>query len=125
MRGAVNECSSSFFARLACHWILKWRRKRGCEGNVAVALGILCGLNGTFNHRFPVEVCGPVDQVKSPKEDREHYPGHLVNFADAVVCLFGVHCGLGLSTLQLNSGAVGDGGDSCILCDVGGEVNSG
>lgn len=74
-----------------------------------VVSGILRELNGSFNSRFPVEVCGPVDQVESPKEDREHYPGHLVNFADAVVGLFGVHCRLGLSAFQLDSGAVGDG----------------
>lgn len=86
------------------------KKKRLCrECRVAVASRFLRGLNGSFNHRFPVEVCGPVDQVESPKEDREHYPGHLVNFADAVVGLFGVHCRLGLCALQLDSGAVGDG----------------
>lgn len=79
-------------------------------------------LNGSFNHWFPVEVCGPVNQIESPKENREHYPGHLVNFADAVVGLFGVRCRLGLGTLQLDCGAVGDGGYSRILIDVGGKV---
>ena len=59
-------------------------------------------LHSPFDYWFSIEVRGPVHQVESPKQDWEHYPGHLVNLAHAVVSLFGVW-GLGFRGFELNS----------------------
>ena len=37
-----------------------------------------------FNDWFSVQVGGPVDKVKAPKQHREHDAGDAVNLADAV-----------------------------------------
>lgn len=59
----------------------------------------------SFDHWFPVEICGPVNQVKGPKQHREHYPGHLVDLAHAVVSLFRVR-GFGFRGFELDRRAV-------------------
>lgn len=43
---------------------------------------------GPFNHRFPIQIRCPVNQVESAKEDWEYNSGHFVDLADAVVSLF-------------------------------------
>lgn len=85
----------------------------------------LCRRHGSFDHRFPVEVRGPVDQVEGTEEDGEDYPRHLVDLADAVVGLLGVGRRLALGALHLHRGAVGDGGDGRVFGDVGREVHAG
>lgn len=71
-----------------------------------------------FDHWFPIEIRGPVHQVEGPKQHWEHYSGHLVNLAHAVVCLFGVGS-LGFRGFELHSCAVWNGWDGRVLCEVG------
>lgn len=79
--------------------------------------------DNSFYHRFSVQVSCPVDEVEGPKEDGEHNPGHLVDLADAVVRLLGVHH-LGLGGPELHRRRVGDGGDGHVLGEVGGVVDA-
>lgn len=81
-------------------------------------------LHRPFDDGLPVQIRGPVDQVEGPKQDREHYPGHLIDLADAVVSLFGVGS-LGFGGFELHRGAVGDGGYGGVLRQVGRVVHSG
>lgn len=86
--------------------------------------GWLQSLHSSFDHWFPVEIRGPVHQVEGPKQHREHYPGHLVNLAHAVVSLFGVR-GLGLRGFELYCRAVWDGSDGRVLREVGCIIHAG
>lgn len=78
----------------------------------------------SFDHWFPIEIRGPVHQVEGPKQHREHYPGHLVNLAHAVVSLFGVWS-LGFRGFELHSSAVWNGRDGRVLCEVGCIIHTG
>lgn len=81
-------------------------------------------LHSPFDHRFPIEIRGPIHQVEGPKQHREHYSGHLVNLAHAVVSLFGVW-GLGFSRFELYSRAIWNSRDGCVLCKVGCIIHTG
>ena len=85
----------------------------------------LCRRHCPFDHRLPVKVGCPVDQVERPEKNRKHYPGHLVNLADAVVSLFRVDGSLCLAAFQLHGRAVGNGRDGRILGDVWSVVYAG
>lgn len=105
----VNKCLALFlFAprrfSLWWSWTAGWREE-DMKGE-KVEMSERCWSNIRFDDRFPVEVRGPVDQVEGAEEDGEHYPGHFVDLADAVVGLFGVQRRLGFSALHLNRGAV-------------------
>lgn len=83
----------------------------------------LCRGSHSFHHRFSVQIRSPVDEVEGSKEDGKNYPGHLVDLADAVVGLLGVHH-LGLSAPELHRRGVGDGGDGHVLGEIGGVVDA-
>lgn len=83
----------------------------------------LCRGDHSLHHRLSVQVRGPVDQVEGSEQDGENYPRHLVDLADAVVGLLGVHH-LGLSGPELHRGGVGDGGDGHVLGEVGRVVDT-
>lgn len=94
------------------------RRLRGEEEEES-----LCGGDHSLHHRLSVQVRGPVDQVEGSEQDGENYPRHLVDLADAVVGLLGVHH-LGLGGPELHGRGVGDGGDGRVLGEVGGVVDA-
>lgn len=52
----------------------------------------LLGRGSSFDHRLPVQVRCPVNEVESAKQDRKHNAGHLVDLADAVISLFALGC---------------------------------
>lgn len=81
-------------------------------------------LHSSFDHRFPIEIRGPVHQVEGPKQHWEHNPGHLVNLAHAVVGLLGVR-ELGFTGSELHRCAVWNGGDGGVLCEVGCIIHTG
>lgn len=74
---------------------------------------------GPFNHRLPVQIRRPVNQVESAEEDREHDSGHLVDLADAVVSLF-VLRGLVFRRVRCARGSTGGPCRGLLLRDVGG-----
>lgn len=84
----------------------------------------LQSLHSSFDHRFSIEIRGPIHQVEGPKQHWKHYPGHLINLADAVVSLFWVRS-LWFRRFKLNSCAVWNSGDGCILCQVGCVIHTG
>lgn len=76
-----------------------------------------------FDHGFSVQIRCPVNQVECPEENWEHYTGHAVDFTHTVegfLRLGWFPVGFGLS--RFGYAPFGDGGEDCVLGDVGGVV---
>lgn len=77
-----------------------------------------------FNDWLSVQVGGPVDQVKAPKQHREHDAGDAVDLTHTVegfLVLLGLRLRCGL--VGLVKGTLGDGGQRGVFCDVGSIVS--
>lgn len=77
-----------------------------------------------FNDWFSVQVGGPIDQVKAPKEHREHDAGDAVDLTDTVkgfLVLLGLRLCCGL--VGIAQSTLGDGGQRGVFCDVGSVVS--